>query len=239
VNVVAAHMGVAGLVLEAVALKSLFAVRGLMEAATGVARQLAGADLVSARAAVGQNLVSRGTATLDASHVASAAIESVAENLTDSVLAHVLCFLVFGLPGAAVYRVINTADAMIGYREGVLEYFGKVAARLDDLLNLLPARIAALALVLAAGVGADARAAWRVLRQDYQRTASPNAGWTMAAMAGALGVTLEKPGVYRLGDGRAPEANDIGKSVDLFRVAAGLGIGTGLVTKVVVTLFLG
>jgi adenosylcobinamide-phosphate synthase len=225
VETVAAALGPAGVVLQALALKSLFALRGLLDAAANVARQLTAADLVAARASVGRDLVSRGTRALDESQVASAAIESVAENLTDSLLAPVVCFLVFGLPGAAVYRVVNTADAMIGYRDGVLEHFGKVAARLDDLLNLLPARVAALALVVAAALaGADGPAALRVLRRDRGRTASPNAGWTMAAMAGALGVTLEKPGVYRLGDGRPPEARDVGRGLAVASTAAAVGL---------------
>jgi adenosylcobinamide-phosphate synthase len=239
VDIVAGRLGLAGALLQALALKSLFAVRDLVEAANGVAGRLVTGDVTGARAAVGRHLVSRDTAALDESHVASATIESVAENLTDSVLAPVLCFLLFGLPGAAVYRVVNTADAMIGYREGVLEHFGKVAARLDDLLNLLPARIAALALVLAAPLGgADAGAALRVLRRDHGRTTSPNAGWTMAAMAGALGVRLEKPGVYRLGDGRPPEAADIGRSLAIFRGAVGVGLGASLTTHAIVTYFL-
>ena len=100
-------------------------------------------DLAGARRAVGYHLVSRPTDELDAGKVASATIESVAENLTDSLVAPALFFLVGGLAGAAVYRAVNTADAMIGYRDGALEYFGKLAARLDDILNLIPARLAA------------------------------------------------------------------------------------------------
>jgi adenosylcobinamide-phosphate synthase len=162
-------------------------------------------------------------------------VESVAENLTDSVLAPACFYLAFGLPGAAVYRVINTADAMIGYRDGVLEHFGKVAARLDDLLNLVPARLAALVLVTAALTpGFDARAAWSVLRRDRRRTASPNAGWTMSAMAGALGVTLEKRETYRLGDGPLPARGHIPRAVDLFTRATALGVALLLLVRALV-----
>jgi len=111
---------------------------------------------------------------------------------------------------------------MIGYREGVLVYFGRVAARLDDALNLVPARLAALALVLAAPLAGGDAAALATMRRDHGRTASPNAGWTMAAMAGALGVTLAKAGAYRLGDGPAPTAHDIVRSVRTMAVAAAL-----------------
>ena len=182
-----------------------------------------GGDLHAARALAGRDLVSRDTSLLDAGEVASAAIESVAENLTDSLVAPLLYYLVAGLPGAWAYRVINTADAMVGYRTGRLEYLGKVAARLDDVVNLLPARLAALALVMAARVaGADGRGARAVLSRDHARTASPNAGWTMSAMAGALGVTLAKRDAYRLGDGTSPDASDVARAVRVAGAASAL-----------------
>lgn len=219
----AAALGVWGVLVEAAALTLLFSLRGLVRAASQVRAALERGDLDAARAAVGLHLVSRDTAALDAGHVVSATVESVAENLTDSWVAPACFYLAFGLAGAAAYRAINTADAMLGYREGALEHFGKLGARLDDLANLLPARLAALSLVAAARlVGADARGAWTAMLTDHARTASPNAGWTMAAVAGALGVTLEKPGVYRLGRGALPVPTDIGRSVTLTLVGAGL-----------------
>ena len=223
VGLLAARLGPAGLVLEGLALTTLLSVRGLVAAAREVGGALARGDLADARASVGFHLVSRSTDALSESQVASAAVESVAENLTDSLVAPVLYYFVLGLPGAAMYRAINTADAMLGYRTGPLEHFGKASARLDDVLNLLPARIAALAIVLAAG--RTCREAWRVLARDHGRTASPNAGWTMAAMAGALGVTLTKPGVYRLGDGRAPGVEHVDRSVRIMWRAAALALG--------------
>jgi adenosylcobinamide-phosphate synthase len=222
VEAVAAALGPAGLVVEAAALKATIAPRGLALAARAVAAPLARDALDEARAALGFHLVSRPTAALDAGHVASGAVESVAENLTDALVGPVLCFLVWGVPGALAYRALNTADTMLGYREGALEYFGKAAARLDDLANLLPARLAALALVIAAG--RHARPAWRVMARDHGRTASPNAGWTMAAMAGALGVTLEKPGAYRLGDGPLPGPHHVEQSLALFHRACAVAI---------------
>jgi len=226
VSALAGHLGVAGLVLEALALTCLLSVRGLVRAAREVAGQLRREDLVAARRAVGYHLVSRPTAELDEGHVASAAVESVAENLTDSLVAPALFFLVGGLAGAAVYRVVNTADAMLGYRLGTLEYFGKVTARLDDLLNLVPARLAGLSLVLGAGLaGESSRGALASLRRDRRRTASPNAGWTMAAMAGALGVTLEKPGAYRLGAGALPVAADVERALRVFGAAVCVSLG--------------
>jgi adenosylcobinamide-phosphate synthase len=217
---VASALGPLGVVLEAAALKTMLSVRDLAGAARAVARDLKSGDLAAARQTVGRHLVSRPTAALGPGHVASAAVESTAENLTDSVLAPLLFYVLLGLPGAAAYRAINTADAMIGYRHGALEHFGKVAARLDDVLNLIPARLAALALVVAAPLaGADGRRAWTTMRRQHGRTASPNAGWPMAAMAGALGVRLEKPGHYVLGEGRLPGAVEIEAGVLTMRWA--------------------
>jgi adenosylcobinamide-phosphate synthase len=216
----AGPLGPLGLVGEALALKTMLAVRGLALAAGGVARDLEHGQLDAARALVGHHLVSRPTAALGEAQVASAAIESVAENLTDSIVAPLLFYAVLGLPGAVAYRVVNTADAMIGYREGELAHFGKVAAGLDDILNLLPARLAAMLIVMASALGGgDARGAWRAMWREHRRTASPNAGWTMAAMAGALGVRLEKIHHYVLGRGRAPSAIDIRRSLRVLATA--------------------
>jgi adenosylcobinamide-phosphate synthase len=236
VAALAGMLGPGGIALEAVALKSTLALRDLARAARSVAVALERGDLDDARGRLGFHLVSRPTATLDAGQVASGAIESVAENLTDALVAPVVFFLLFGLPGALAYRALNTADTMLGYREGALEYFGKVAARLDDLANLVPARLAALAIVAATGM--PARAAWSTMARDHARTASPNAGWTMSAMAGALGLTLEKPSTYRLGQGRAPDAADVERSVRLMSRAAGLALLASLSVSVVISKYL-
>jgi len=185
--------------VEVYLLKSTFALRALGEAADDVRRPLVAGDLDAARGAL-RSLCSRDPSTLDAELVAAAAVESVAENASDSFVAPLFWYAVLGLPGALFYRAVNTLDAMIGYR-GRFEHLGKASARLDDLLNLLPARLTAL-LLLAAGWwhGHDVRRAAAVRARDARLTASPNAGHPMAAMAGLLGVVLEKPGAYRLGD---------------------------------------
>jgi adenosylcobinamide-phosphate synthase len=164
--------------------------------------------------------VSRPTHALDAGQVASGAIESLAENLTDSFAAPLLFYVALGLPGALAYRALNTADTMLGYHDGPLEYFGKLAARLDDLTNLIPARLAAVAVVLASGK--HARAAWSTMLNHHARTSSPNAGWTMSATAGALSVTLEKPHAYILGSGRTPCASDVARAIALTHRAAAI-----------------
>jgi adenosylcobinamide-phosphate synthase len=225
IEIATSPLGVAGWVLQAMALKQAFAWRGLLQAALEVRLDLDRRDVDAARAAVGQHLVSRRTDTLDVPLIVSATVESVAENLTDSFVAPLCFYVVLGLPGAFVYRAVNTLDAMFGYRQGPLEHFGKVAARTDDVLNLIPARLSALALGLGAVLaGETGRGAWTGMVTGRRQTASPNAGWTMGAMAGALGVTLTKPGAYRLGRGRIPAPEDIGRSVRIATVAAGLAV---------------
>src|SRR5262249_33430479 len=161
------------------------------EAATAVGSALRADDLRTARTRL-RALVSRDTSTLDRDLVAAAAVESVAENLGDSFVAPLFWYAALGLPGAVAYRYVNTCDAMLGYR-GRYECLGKASARPDDMASWLPARLAAFLLVISAPLaGGDATAAWHVLRRDHRRTASPNAGWPMSAMAGALAVRLEK-----------------------------------------------
>ena len=211
-----------GAIVVGLLLKPAFAVRALLEATAAVRDALAGDDLPLAREGL-RSLVSRDTAALPAPLLAAAAIESVTENAADSVVAPLLWYALWGLPGAAGYRAVNTLDAMLGYRTERYEHLGKAAARLDDLANLLPARLTGLLFVLAAG-GAGRAAAWRTMRRDRRITASPNAGWTMSAAAGALGVRLEKTGHYRLNpEGRPPGAADVDRALTLTRTALALG----------------
>lgn len=184
-----------GVVATALALKPLFAWRLLREECGAVETALA-RSLDQGRQQLAR-LVSRDVAQLDAVQVRESAIESLAENLNDSVVAPLFWFVLLGLPGAALYRFVNTADAMWGYR-GVRggrewEWAGKCAARADDVLSWLPARLSALLIATVVG-GLPCRR----LRTEAGRTASPNSGWPMAAMALALRVRLSKPGVYVL-----------------------------------------
>jgi adenosylcobinamide-phosphate synthase len=195
---------IAFVIASAVLLKTTFTLRGLMCAARDVQIALDKSNLSGARRLVAWHLVSRDTRELDAPHVVSATVESVAENLADSIVAPLFYFALLGLPGAFAYRFVNTADAIIGYR-GATEYLGKFAARFDDVLNFVPSRLSGLLVVIAAILTrADVRGAWRVMMRDHARTASPNAGYPMSAMAGALGVQLEKVSHYTLGDATSP-----------------------------------
>ena len=183
-------------------LKSSFAIRSLHE---HIARTVTD-DIEGKRKAVSM-VVSRDTSRLDESHLNSASIESLAENLNDSVIAPLFYFLLFGLPGALIYRAVNTLDAMLGYRNERYEYFGKFSARLDDALNFIPARLTVLLYVPLAGR--------RVFHYYRLARFKINSDKPIAVMSAVLGVWLEKPGYYRF-PGRAPENDDIKRALRVY-----------------------
>ncbi|TVV74979.1 adenosylcobinamide-phosphate synthase CbiB [Sphingomonas solaris] len=163
--------------------------RSLDDHVRPVAAALEAGDLPAARRAVGM-IVGRDTAGLDEAGVSRAAIESLAESFCDGIVAPLFWLLLLGLPGLWAYKGINTADSLIGHREPRWRAFGWAAARLDDAVNLLPARLGGVILCVAGGGG------WRIMWRDARHHASPNAGWTEAAMAGTLGLRVAGPLVY-------------------------------------------
>ncbi len=209
------------------------ATKSLADAALKVHEPLARGDVAAARAAVG-HIVGRETAGLDAEGVARAAVETVAENASDGVVAPLFYLAIGGAPLAMLYKAINTMDSMIGYRNDRHLFFGRAAARLDDAANFLPARLTALLMTPAARLcGLDWRNAWLIFRRDRLRHASPNAGNPESACAGALGIQLGGASVYSgktvekplLGDRtRAVEPGDIVKAVRLLRTTAWLAL---------------
>jgi adenosylcobinamide-phosphate synthase len=218
-----------GIFAVALLASMLLAQRSLYRYVADVATALETGGVEAGRAAV-SHIVGRDAATLDASGVARAAIESLAENFSDAIVAPVLWMIVAGLPGAAIYKAINTADSMIGHLTKRYADFGWAAARLDDLVNLPASRLSALFLIAAAATGLrfDAGAAWSAMWQDASRHRSPNAGYPEAAMAGALGLSLAGPRVYDgikvddavIGFGRRDaDAADIRQALALFRRA--------------------
>jgi adenosylcobinamide-phosphate synthase len=218
-----------GLIAVAVVASTLIAQRSLHRHVADVADALERDGLAAGRVAVAK-IVGRDPQTLDAAGVARAAIESLAENFSDAVVAPVFWMAIAGLPGAALYKAINTADSMIGHRTPRHEAFGWAAARLDDLVNLPASRLSALLLVAAAALNktASTAAAWRAVLRDASRHRSPNAGYPEAAMAGALGLSLAGPRVYggvpiddaMMGDGRRDAtAADIRRALTLYRYA--------------------
>jgi adenosylcobinamide-phosphate synthase len=194
--------------------------KSLHQHVKAVERPLAASDLASARTAVGR-IVGRDVDRLDTSGVSAAAIESLAESFSDGVVAPAFWLLVGGLAGLFAYKVVNTADSMIGHLEPRYRAFGWAAARTDDLMNLIPARLAG-ALIALTGAGG-----WGVMVRDAPRHASPNAGWPEAAMAGALQLQLGGPAVYdgavlerpRFGVGRVAGADDVKRGLAIYRRA--------------------
>ena len=230
---------IAFLLAGAAILKTTFSVKMLHSVAANVRDLLVSGDMDQVRARM-SSLVSRDPSQLTPELAAAAAIESVSENMCDSFIGPWLAFALFGVPGAVAYRAINTLDSMIGYH-GHYEYLGKAAARLDDLVNLIPARISGAFLVLASAMlpGQRAGRAWRIMWRDHGRTESPNAGWAMSGMAGALGVELEKVGHYRLGDPvRQLEPMDITRTVRSMYLVAGMSLVAALALTYLRTQFI-
>ncbi|ABY33092.1 adenosylcobinamide-phosphate synthase CbiB [Methylorubrum extorquens] len=232
-----------GLVVLAILAASLPAQRSLFVHVRRVSAALRTEGLAGGRTAVSM-IVGRNPESLDEAAVCRAAIESLAENFSDGIVAPAFWIGAGGLTGGALYKAINTADSMIGHRTPRYEAFGWASARLDDLVNLPASRLTALLLIAAAALSRDVSAAgaWRAIRRDAGRHRSPNAGWPEAAMAGALGLRLAGPRIYGdtrvedawMGDGRA-EANpdDIVRALKLYRTACALqftlvAAGTGL-----------
>lgn len=220
--------------LQVLFLKSTFAMESLARAGRLVQEPLEAGDLSRAREALREHLVSRPVSELDETQVAAATVESIAENICDSVVAPLFYYLWGGLPAALAYRFANTCDAMLGYRTRELEWLGKPAARLDDLLNYLPARLTALVMASAGFCrGVSMRRILVVWWRDRGKTASPNAGQTMSVAAGVLGIELEKVGSYRLGQGLAAATpKHIGHSANLLRVTSGIVVALALIVLV-------
>lgn len=215
-----------GWMVEAVVAFSLIAQRDLYDHVREVARALTVEGLPGGRRAVAR-IVGRDPDALDDHGVCRAAIELLAENFADGVVAPVFWYLVAGLPGLVVYKAVNTADFMIGHKTERYLDFGWASARFDDLLNLVPSRLSGLLLVLAAAAlpGADPRAAFSAMRRDARHHKSPSAGWPEAALAGALGIAIAGPRRYHgelvrdawMGDGRAQcTPADIMRSLQLY-----------------------
>jgi adenosylcobinamide-phosphate synthase len=221
-------LGSIGVGVLTLATTSLLAQRSLHAHVRAVADALEKDGLEAGRGAVSM-IVGRNPNRLDEAGVARAAIESLAENFSDGIVAPAFWLALAGLPGAACYKATNTADSMIGHRTPRYAAFGWVAARLDDVINLPASRLSALFLVLAAvAVGASPRGAIGAVRRDAKRHRSPNAGWPEAAMAGALGLQLAGPRVYGdtlvddafMGNGRREAtAADITRALQLYRAA--------------------
>ncbi|MFH0904999.1 MAG: cobalamin biosynthesis protein [Methanobacteriota archaeon] len=190
--------GLIRLIIAAFLLKSTFSIRMLTVSALGIRKDLEGGNIEKVRNDL-KTFVGRDTSKLNASQSASAVIESLAESFVDGILAPLFYFLLFGLPGALVYRMINTLDSMVGYKNETFKELGYASARLDDIANWVPARLSLLFIFLASIFFGKPLNAVNTCILDHNKTASPNSGWSMAAVSGALGVRLEKVGYHVLG----------------------------------------
>jgi adenosylcobinamide-phosphate synthase len=223
-----------GWVIEALLSTTLLAQKELGQAVRSVADQL-DRSLEAGRKAV-SGIVGRDPEALDAAGVSRAAIETMAENASDGVIAPLFWLLVLGLPGIALYKAVNTADSMIGHKTERHLDFGWASARFDDLVNWIPARLTALLFMAATFLvkGASIKAAWNTTLSDASKHDSPNAGWPEAAMAGALGFALGGPRAYdgemhdlpTLGTGRTDLASaDIRKALELYSAMLNVTLG--------------
>ena len=212
------------------------AAKGLAQESTNVYRELVKPDLPAARRAVSR-IVGRDTQDLTLEGVTRAAVETVAENASDGVIAPLLYMLIGGAPLALTYKAINTMDSMLGYKNEKYLYFGRVPAKLDDVANYIPSRLAALLWIMAAAFTRnDAKGAWRIWRRDRRNHASPNSAQTESACAGALGVQLAGPAYYfgeyypkpTIGDPLRPiEPEDILRADRMMYTASGLALAFG------------
>lgn len=210
--------GFIGLLISAYVLKSTFSITCLTNTATKICEHLEKDDLVSAKKKL-PALVGRDPEGLTKEGMCSAAIESIAENFVDGILSPIFYFVLFGLPGALGYKAINTLDSMVGYKNQ--GGFGWASARLDDAANYIPARLSVLFITMASAFHGSSLSALRISRRDHGRTTSPNSGWPMAAMAGALSTSLKKPLCYTMGNEFAlPGPQQIRGAIQIMRVSS-------------------
>jgi adenosylcobinamide-phosphate synthase len=218
------------LLISAFLFKSTFAIQCLLQVSVDIGRMI-DQDIDEAKKML-PALVGRNTASLTHAQATSAVIESLSENYVDSILSPFFYYLLFepfglGLEAALAFKAISTMDSMIGYKTKGLKELGFAGAKLDDLVNFLPARLSILFIALARPARAGA-ALWAALR-DHCRTPSPNSGWPMAALAGALNIRLEKPGYYVLvEDGEEPETADVPRALRLMQTAIAITLAAAL-----------
>jgi adenosylcobinamide-phosphate synthase len=204
--------------ISAILLSTTFAIKSLFDSVKLVKRDI-NISLTKAQNSL-SFLVSRDTSKLSETDVISAAIETLTENITDSIISPLIYTFIFGVLGAVFYRVVNTLDAMVGYKNPENINIGWFPAKLDDILNYFPARITGLLVIIASFfMKLDWKNAYKIMMRDAKKTPSPNSGYPMAATAGALGIQLKKPGYYELGDNiNSLESETILKAIQLTKI---------------------
>ena len=209
------------IIIGGILLKTTIAIKGMEKHALAVVTSLENDNITSARDHLSK-IVKRNTKDLDKNHVLSGVVESISENTVDGITGPLFYFGLFGLPGAFVYRVINTADSMIGYKTNFFKNIGWFGANCDKILNYLPSRLTGFVMIFSAMVlGNDWRKSYKIMIRDGTKTESPNAGYPMAAIAGALGTRFEKIDHYSLGDGKITFSKEHVKSaISLMKVTS-------------------
>ena len=228
------------IVVGSILLKTTIAIRGMQRHALAVVDAVEKGDLDSARNHLSM-IVKRDTKNLDKNHILSAVLESVSENTVDGVTGPLFYYAVFGLPGAFVYRAINTIDSMIGYKTTIFKNMGWFGAKCDTVLNYVPSRLTALVMILGALIlGYNWKESLYIMRRDSRKLASPNAGFPMAVLAGALGTRLEKMNYYTIGNGSIEfTKSHITSAVTLMKASSILFCGIITIPIIVTLSFLG
>ena len=231
---------VVSIVIGSILLKTTIAIRGMQKHALSVVDALEKDDLDSARNHLSM-IVKRNTKNLDKNHISSAVLESVSENTVDGVTGPLFYYAVFGLPGAFVYRAINTIDSMIGYKTSLFRNIGWFGANCDTILNYIPSRLTGLVMILSALIlGYNWKESFYIMKRDGRKLESPNAGFPIAALAGALGTKLEKINYYAVGDGNIEfTKSHIISAIRLMKVSSILFCGLVTVPIISALSFLG
>jgi len=227
-------------IVGGILLKTTIAIKGMEKHALAVVNSLENNNITSARNNLSM-IVKRNTKDLDKNHVFSGVVESISENTVDGITGPLFYFGLFGLPGAFVYRVINTADSMIGYKTNIFKNIGWFAANCDKILNYLPSRLTGFIMIFSAMIlGYDWKRSYKIMIRDGRKTQSPNAGYPMAAIAGALGTRFEKIDYYFLGDGRVSFLKeDVKSAIALMKVTSIIFCGIIVVPIVLLLSYLG
>ena len=227
-------------IVGGILLKTTIAIKGMEKHAFAVSKSIEQDDIFSARDNLSM-IVKRNTKNLDKNHVVSGVLESISENTVDGITGPLFYFAIFGLPGAFVYRVINTADSMIGYKTNIFKNIGWFGANCDKILNYIPSRLTGFLIIISAMIlGHDWKKSYEIMIRDGNKTESPNAGYPMAATAGALGVKFEKIDHYSLGDGSISLTKDhIKSAISIMKITSIMFCGIIVVPIILFISFLG
>ena len=231
---------ITSVIVGGILLKTTIAIKGMEKHALAVSKSIEQDDIFSARNNLSM-IVKRNTKNLDKNHVISGVLESISENTVDGVTGPLFYFAIFGLPGAFVYRVINTADSMIGYKTNIFNSVGWFGANCDKILNYIPSRLTGFLMIISAMIlGHDWKKSYEIMIRDGNKTESPNAGYPMAATAGALGVKFEKIDHYSLGDGSISFTKDhIKSAISIMKVTSIMFCGIIVIPIILLVSFLG